>query len=1359
MRRFGKDEDGRLFEWEWAKELGKVTPNANGATGFARLFQCSDGKFKPGQSIRVHLCKNSPCTAMWKPSTYNQYEPPLHLQAVPTEAAVAELLAAEGPTAAVAEPAAEGPTAVVAEPAAAVEPAAVLEPAAVMQPVAVGTPAPLVEPGVKKDQVQAPGSPKRAELQWLQPSAPATCIDLCDEGDVSVVAVSKTAVAGTASIASDERAQLKVKAKLLALSREIGKPRAYVGYSAFLLMGLLKKRQPSIWEGAACIDVLEVFAPWAKETCTTILYTTGIACCLVSAGASVEFVPVSEEHPLTRTGHFVGGCPLSLPESAVADEEQHLRVFEAYYAARGIAIMNTICDGDCGLDCMNMMLGLPSTVASRNALRTEISDYLMARINERWMQEIMVALQELERKDVDDAWSDAGGTPVAQKPVDFDAAPAVPEPAPQSAAAEVVAAPSEEIFAAIRWASKLPSSSDTLSLIRSLPPVVVEEQVQLYRKRDETAVAETANRQPKLEVTTSSLVRAKFRTLVAQRFEIYCKNRCMHSSGGRLPRGFTQTFIAENIIWKAQQKTPQATLIQRWYAQWKKSRSTQLTAVAGNPVVRTTASLLKSRAPVKTELRQRAVGAGRPYRVPLVRQALYEWWSSIRYAIDWKALVHSRRSHGKKHLARFPRSLLRLKVQQLQEFLAYSCLVSGNPVQSIKSDSWWFKRWEDEYGLSMRKANRKYQVPRAVLKERLEIFLVSLFSVRLLIFLQYGYDPLIMNWDQSPFHHNETGSQDKPTLGTRGGIVPVVEGNSDTKTRWTANLMTQSRFTAVADSSGNVRMPPAECMFKAEPGGSVDKRLQEYRRSRGFPSWFTVTVGPKGSYREHDVITFLQRHLEEWTEGRDWRILLADDYSAHKSENVWSLSWSRGYILIIHGGGATPVAQTVDTDLNEHVRRRYGEKEAHILMNQMRMGVSVPKLSGEEAMNLMLEVLSDPELHKHAAEGYKYVGQSIDLHGAEDAVVCREAGHFWREQTTDGYPSMRPKLDATLADVEEEFRSNGLEWGRKGVKRLIQPYPPREKVDRVLANLGEDYYLDAIHHIEDGEVDTAVAETSSSSDGGDGDDQPAGMADGENTCDGELGSTGMEIRPYTCGTNTGMEIEPLSASQIDAVHLSQTSIATLEAALESIKSIGNVSAVQSIEAEIAKERRRERELSKQSPAVADAFARLRSAEDLEYLCQKRALAEQKDRKRAAETAVAEKNAAVAELKRIKQSIADAEGQSACRYAIKTFTVEALGGDSATAGGAKCRKNRFDVLDRLSRHKSGLSAAQRNDWAWFKEAWDQTMVAQHGEHWGSVFSEWMQGVLDDGRSTAFSVFVHSETCRVFHATVAIHVPGG
>ena len=91
---------------------------------------------------------------------------------------------------------------------------------------------------------------------------------------------------------------------------------------------------------------------------------------------------------------------------------------------------------------------------------------------------------------------------------------------------------------------------------------------------------------------------------------------------------------------------------------------------------------------------------------------------------------------------------------------------------------------------------------------------------------------MIYNFDQSPFHHNETGSQNKATLGVRGSTVPVVEGNSDVKSRWTANRTTVSKFTAVAGGS----MPYSECMFKGAKGKVVDERLQAFLRSRGAPN-------------------------------------------------------------------------------------------------------------------------------------------------------------------------------------------------------------------------------------------------------------------------------------------------------------------------------------------------------------------------------------------------------------------------------------------------------------------------------------------------------------------------------------------
>ena len=51
-----------------------------------------------------------------------------------------------------------------------------------------------------------------------------------------------------------------------------------------------------------------------------------------------------------------------------------------------------------------------------------------------------------------------------------------------------------------------------------------------------------------------------------------------------------------------------------------------------------------------------------------------------------------------------------------------------------------------------------------------------------------------------------------------------------------------------------------------------------------------------------------------------------------------------------------------------------------------------------------------------------------------------------------------------------------------------------------------------------------------------------------------------------------------------------------------------------------------------------------------------------------------------------------------------------------------------------------------------------MVETHGEGWAELFSSWMQALLEDGRSNAFSIFVHEETRRVFHGVAALHVPG-
>jgi len=1023
-----------------------------------------------------------------------------------------------------------------------------------------------------------------------------------------------------------------------------------------------------------------------------------------------------------------------------------------FYAKLGVAVVGTVVDGDCGPDVMNMMNGQSSSRAARDEMREAISDYLMARIGERWMHELMAACQELDRKDVNELWSGGAQTPVTL-PIAQPPAVAAPAEACDLNEEDLILAvkPDEETFAAMRWASKLGDDCNVLSLIRSLPAKIVEEQVRAFRKKEPQSRnaedKEIATKAKRITITNSPLLHTKM--MVAERFHMYCRQRGLKCAE-RLPWGAMASFIKENIEWRLHQKVHLGINIKRWYDDWSSKDHSQVVAVAdGPPRTRQEPNMNRSRAAVPSHKRQRCDGGGRHSAAPLVRQALYEWWAGLRFAIDWGQMATDRRSRGKKHLARFPRSVLVLKVRQLLEEHAYASLLTGRPVESITPNSRWFKSWEEDYGLSMRVANRKYEVSRSVQKERMEIFWVTLFRIRQFIYLVFGYDPLIMNFDQSPFHHNETGAQNKPVLGVKGAKCPIVEGNSDAKCRWTANLTTMSKFTAVADGP----MPPAECMFKAEKDGSVDARAQEFLRSRGFPKWFTATVSPKGSYREEDVISFLRKHLELWTPDRDWRILLADDYSAHKTGNVWALCWSRGYILIIHGGGCTPVAQTVDTDLNQHTRRRYGNQESRLLIEKMRSGQNVPKLSNEECMSLMWEVLSDPQLHEDAAKGYKYVGQSVELHGNEDALICREAGTFWHEETLDGYTNMRAKINVELRMVADEVKSEGIQWCQRDVKRLITPYPKRKKADAILERLGEDFYHDDVHALgNDDDDDAAVAEGDQGAISDTSDDVDAVHV-------GAAVAEGDEVENVDELEDTAVAIIPLSAEQANQVHAVKASIAGIQSTIDTLRAIGSVRGVQCMETELAKERRKERQLVQGDPAVADAFLRLRTAEQQEDRVRMHAAAQQKQRKRDADKALADRDAAVAELKKTRRMIKDMEGVRASTHAIKTFTLEALGEGSANAGGAKSKKNRFEVLDRLARINAGLSAGQRNDWQWFKGAWDQRMVTEHGADWAATFSGWVQAVLDDTRSNALSLFVYHETCRVFHDISALHVPGG
>ena len=103
----------------------------------------------------------------------------------------------------------------------------------------------------------------------------------------------------------------------------------------------------------------------------------------------------SPTHPLSNTSHFV--VAINVLECIVVAGASG---FEAFYASLGVAPIATVMDGDCALDVMTMMLGIPPSAGGRSQLRVQIREYLIERITDHWMQDIMAACQEVRHEDL-----------------------------------------------------------------------------------------------------------------------------------------------------------------------------------------------------------------------------------------------------------------------------------------------------------------------------------------------------------------------------------------------------------------------------------------------------------------------------------------------------------------------------------------------------------------------------------------------------------------------------------------------------------------------------------------------------------------------------------------------------------------------------------------------------------------------------------------------------------------------------------------------------------------------------------------------------------------------------------------------
>ena len=106
--------------------------------------------------------------------------------------------------------------------------------------------------------------------------------------------------------------------------------------------------------------------------------------------------------------------------------------------------------------------------------------------------------------------------------------------------------------------------------------------------------------------------------------------------------------------------------------------------------------------------------------------------------------------------------------------------------------------------------------------------------------------------------------------------------------------------------------------------------------------------------------------------GRRWELLFLDAYAPGLPDNVQRLCWTKGYVEITHGGGASCTAQTNDTDHHLFVRQRFIDIQTDRMIRKARgRGGCLVDLTREENLDIMIEVMSDLDLHLMACKGYK----------------------------------------------------------------------------------------------------------------------------------------------------------------------------------------------------------------------------------------------------------------------------------------------------------------------------------------------------------------------------------------------------
>ena len=75
--------------------------------------------------------------------------------------------------------------------------------------------------------------------------------------------------------------------------------------------------------------------------------------------------------------------------------------------------------------------------------------------------------------------------------------------------------------------------------------------------------------------------------------------------------------------------------------------------------------------------------------------------------------------------------------------------------KQLKFTNHWLSDWMKEYGVSLKKPNKRFSISQADRVERLQEYIKNMIRLRIFFKKNFGCEPPIINGDQMPLHRNE----------------------------------------------------------------------------------------------------------------------------------------------------------------------------------------------------------------------------------------------------------------------------------------------------------------------------------------------------------------------------------------------------------------------------------------------------------------------------------------------------------------------------------------------------------------------------------------------------------------------------